>query len=48
MAGVNMVAIKALMAENEALKNGLAEKGSEIAFLEERLGKLEALIQAQK
>ncbi len=48
MAGVNMAAIKALKAENETLKADLAEKGTEIALLEERLGKLEALIQAPK
>jgi len=48
MAGVNMAAIKALKAENEALKTGLAEKDTKIALLADRLERLEALMQAQK
>lgn len=48
MAGVNMAAIKALKTENEALKRGLTEKDTAIALMDERLEKLEALIQEQK
>lgn len=48
MAGVNMAAIKALKAENEILKADLANKATAMNLMEERLEKLEALMQTQK